>query len=42
MHILSKKLGGKFIRLGKSKKLAGSQILIPPTVFTASPHNVPF
>ena len=32
MHILSKGLGGKFIRLGKPKKSAGGQILILPTV----------
>ena len=32
MHILSKGLGGKFISVGKPKKLAGGQILILPTV----------
>ena len=32
MHILSKGLGVKFIRLGKPKKWAGGQILILPTV----------
>ena len=34
MHILSKALGGKFIRLGKPKKSGGGQILIFPTVYT--------
>ena len=36
MHILSKALGGKFIRLGKPKKLAGGQILILPTVLEST------
>ena len=32
MHILSKGIGGKFIRIGKLKKSAGGQILILLTV----------
>ena len=32
MHILSKGLGGKLIRLGKPKTSAGGQILMLPTV----------
>ena len=39
MHILSKALGGKFIRLGKPKKLAGGQILIFPTVHYIEKQN---
>ena len=33
---MSKGLGGKFISVGKPKKLAGGQILILPTVRRAS------
>ena len=34
---MSKGLGGKFISLGKPKKLAGGQILILPTVSHTKP-----
>ena len=36
IHILSKALGDKFIRLGKPKKLAGGQMLIFLTVYYAT------
>ena len=40
MHILSKGLGGKFIRVGKPKKLAGGQILVLPTVYPKAKGNL--